>query len=873
MTEEIFEIRDFTTVSSFERLVRQLELTIQKWDLPSLKRKYLQITGNSETPLVITEQFSTDNTVYELSYIVSPESVDRRRRNKQSHTVDSSQTNDNKEEGQEASDEDFGHSVSTDPSVCFPPRCRKQQRYFGVDEYVCIEQISVNASSLDLLSALSLASPHMPCFVCSSAPTGQQLFTGTLLCPSSGAAGCPPGRLISYVMDFVSTFSCLNLRSLAELFSAKSQVPLTLMQPHLSNAVQFTYLLDSLAEPPSNEQPQGEDVLELSTCTVSAVTCAHLSVVWPLFPHLSLTDCSLYSDLQSTAAPVWSLRLVMPPAQKLFCAVADRLRRTATMVAEARQLHNKEAVREWLKREIPPGNVPTEEELAVWAGDCFTTTDTTESDDNGEDGTDESAVGSLKGCPHSSLLCALVDMCVVVGSFRGFVMLWEKSVQTLRYCWDSNTAIPNMMEDRMDGPMSQPYWGHCVLHQKLHALNTCIHEKNRRNNTKSENGVDGRGRRKAEWRRMVGEGGEWKLPKPTHKEEKLDGKKPDTVVLEPILPLVPPYTEDDVEIMRETLNCYATAEEKQQVLYQPLLYMLRQFQEANETASYEIFQQWWQHHFGPSQHLLSVLSQILHPAVPRQRCWDMATVLPIGDNREWMLSPDLMGEMALHYIENISGTEFMEQLLTCQVQHSLREMILWSKALNCTVVQEKVALLLTAVDVMVKTCGRSEGKFGKGFKMDRLWDGHTTTVRVEMWNVINQIEDLESLLQRAELLQHNLGHLGLVGRLLKHSGDQEAPTPLVLTVEERKAVARVAAQLCSQRNQECERPLDLNCKGEGQQLPWPPYASEYVLYFDGGGNDIAEHDGGSGILFPHRMYVCVQPEHSVFAYCLSDSIS
>lgn len=686
--EGVFEIRDFTTVSSFERLVHQISQAIKRW-----AQNLQQQTGAAPAPLTADAgegpqnlhlEFKHADLEYELLFQhapVEPPGV------KPVGTAGL----------QAATQERLGLHT-------FPSRAHRLQRWFGVQHFVVL---SVRDQSIDLdsartmLSALVLASksvaipgvPALSCFVPVDR-SRRRRFVGELL-------GKDGGRVV-YTTDFSDTveLSLEHLSGLLEYFFTKLEVDPDAPGQSLAIGARFTYLADAF-DPVSFEDSKGHQELrqlraaaQLHESGAAALAAAaeasggsasgsvataagaqqskaagdgaapaqdkdpiesiHLYCLWPSFRRHSFTDNASFTELEPGHAPFWKLRVLrtdkpsLPRVQRLrnlldFRKEASTVRSAEHCVQPQMPKTALASISYAIQESLESILLPTTGEMMELAAACMACAVA----GSGDSSADAPAMLSpLRGASSSTRLACLAALAADMRCFKGSVMLWCQVLTQMRRQWDELEAPPAGASPprthRLEGSSvrSEVFSGSaCRIQQKLEMLQCSI-----------------------EARRSPLQPAE---PTATSLRLQATGE----ALLDP--QLLPPalLTEDMVLQRRLVAAGIPDPSDRAELLGgRELRSDASAFKAANPKAGLEDFLVWRSKVLGLSQDSLPQEWLVRH--------WDEASPKPAAQQQSGapLFDAEREAEMALHYLENIEGTPLLIQLFRVLLAATLEEL-------------------------------------------------------------------------------------------------------------------------------------------------------------------------------------------------------
>lgn len=680
--EGVFEIRDFTAASSFERLTHQISLAIKRWAETLRKRNCVgagMVPGDDGGQRILLEGFDHADFRYELQF-------------------------------QFVKAESSGASSSAPSSVdaperlglhTFPTRVNRLQRWFGVQHFVVlgVRDQSVDLDSArTLLSALVLATrsavlaPGLPPLACFVTVDGgrRRRFLGELTCG---------GFRTIYTTDLTNTVepNLEHLTGLLEFFWLKLAADPQDPGQSLSIGARFTYFADAfeplvssrggtgwirgrLEEEQEDEKEEEKDEEEDGTRVAAEqdpVESVQLHCLWPSFPRGAFVDNDVYSELDPRTAPYWKLRVLrrdtaVPP-------LTQRLKNLLDFRKEARTVQSAEhsvlpqmpktalaslsyAIQESLESIL----LPTTGEMMDLTAECLgypivqplrplpsspsaslVPRGHCNSHRRTPCGTQPTlvsaqiqplALASLRGAASRSRLQRIAEIGADMKCFKGAVMLWCQVITQMRRQWDELEAPAEgaLSPETRRVPASGVRTEHfdmaslCLIQQKFEMLQRSI---------------------------------EARLNRTAPVAAPPCSEKP---VLSPVL--VPPalMTEDMV------LQCDLAASGMSDPADRAELFGGRElrsdvaaFKAAKPQATFSDFLEWREKE--------EALNSDIFPPGWVEHCWHEATARPASEQAQ-LFEPEKEAEMALHYLENIDGSHLLLQLFRVVLRSTLEEL-------------------------------------------------------------------------------------------------------------------------------------------------------------------------------------------------------
>lgn len=664
--EGVFEIRDYTTASSFERIVHQVALAAKKWTA-TLK------TGAGTIGLdggqLMREEFEHLTFTYELFFQIVPQpDLGLGRVGDGSNST-----------GSRCPTTGAGSSAAQPKGVMseklglhtFPTRAHRLHRWFGVHHFVTLsvrDQVLDPDSARTLLSALVLAiqgisqslSPPLACFVPVEAGRRRRYF-GEMV-----ASGC---RNI-FVTDLRSRVDpgLEHLSGLLDFFWNKVGIGPDEPGNNLTIGARFTFAADTF-EPV--EDPAGAMAPELPKPTVNGdgdvqeplhdtfvsrdpVHALHLFCLWPNFPRGSFVDNAVYSELEPNSAPFWKLRVL--PSDEAPLPLTQRLRTLLEFRKEAKTVRSAElsvqpqmpkttlaSLSYVIQESLESILLPTVSEMLALTAECIQRPISM----GGEDHDDISkALAPLGGAARGSRLARLAELSAGMRCFKGAVMLWSQVLTQMRKQWDDldlhpmDAASPPTYRVPAGGVRVErfsPAW--CLAQQKFEMLQRSIE------------------------RRRTGVMHTTAPPSATGLQTEAAGED----ILNPRLVLPALATEDMLAqhaVILSSIDCPA---EKAEFHGRELRSDVAAFKATNPSAGLCDFLAW--------RDQVQGLGTSLFPAEWLETIWQQVEALPAAEQQAVLFEPEREAEMALHYLENIEGTQLLLQIFRTQLRSTLEELV------------------------------------------------------------------------------------------------------------------------------------------------------------------------------------------------------
>ncbi|XP_022111820.1 rab3 GTPase-activating protein catalytic subunit-like [Acanthaster planci] len=534
---EVFEITDFTTASEWERFIARLEQIIHDWKLTTYVRGPPLKKG--EFSAGEWEEQSESINFATVCFTVTEHRL------KQAAPAEGTQ----QEESEDALPQAMEDMLLMEND--FPPRAHCICRWYGLRHFVVLTPVANSDAVLSeskinlLLSSMAIAVNNTNCLLPIFAQIQQKwrrMYTG--ICEA-------PGVRTTFDMVHLkrTPHQYSHMEGLLNIFKSKLATPISPFPP-VKASIRFTYVLHDWTQyawslqPPDMDSPLGDEVgypgfKALPFGAVEdPISELHLSATWPSQAENTIVDNDVYSDLDPSQAPQWSVRLRL--TEKPQCLLGEYLSAFAELVHNrdsTDQLLGKpafddnddetsEQISQALQRLTDPGRVhlPTlssvvsrartrirsrqrqveapiavdilNELLVHLFPDAANQDEASEGDEEGEKDDPTEAMNvqpevkewyrHFKSGPEDSITYKLaVAMCVVNhshGGLKAVAHLWQEFVLEMRYRWENMYLIPGLAS-------GNPNMGCCLLHQKLQMLNCCISRKKAREERQSMSGT------------------------------------------------------------------------------------------------------------------------------------------------------------------------------------------------------------------------------------------------------------------------------------------------------------------------------------------------------------------------------------------------
>lgn len=669
--EGVFEIRDFTTASSFERIAHQITLAAKKW-------AGLLKTSPIEEGQLMREEFAHMDFRYELLFQLLP---------------------------QDAVAAALPAPKGSPPDRLglhsFPTRAHRLQRWFGVHHFAIV---SVRGQEIDLdsartvLSALVLAvqsvSPSLAqplsCFVPVDGGRRRR-YLGELL---SG------GRRTLYSTDLATSVqpNLEHLEGLLEFFQLKLGAIPEDQSQSLMIGVRFTYLCDAFdrlawaeSGPPQLQAPaaagaaaagEGPTAAAPAPASVAAVAAEQLPTegaaldrdetdpvdsvqlhcLWPSFPQGSFVDTAVFSELDPRSAPYWKIRVLRTdsgplPLSRLLRTLLD-FRKEARAVRSAEHSVQPQlpktalaslshAIQESLESIL----LPTPGEMQEFAEACLSCPVAAPALEHV--GAELRRMGGmrlarLRGGLRGTCLAKFAELASRMRCFKGSVVLWCQVLLHMRQQWEA--GAPSLGGQRSEpsprthrcgarGVRSEFFDASCCLvQQKFEML-----------------------QRSVETRRSG-------LPlapaAPTPAEMRIQATGAAMVSPQLLRPAL--MTEDMVVQQDMAAASIPDPAERAELHIREVQSDAAAFKAANPQAELADFLAW--------RTQVEGLSLQPFPEAWLDRIWRDTPARPAAEQSTALFEPEREAEMALHYLENIDGTQLLLQIFRVQLRATLEEL-------------------------------------------------------------------------------------------------------------------------------------------------------------------------------------------------------
>ncbi|CAE7375428.1 rab3gap1 [Symbiodinium natans] len=469
----VFEIRDFTNASAFERLSHQISLAAKRW---AAALKDAQV-GSNEDVLQMKESFDHANFRYYSQ------------RGLVTTAVYCTLQNVKKRNG--CRYELFFHLAPMGTAEkkdrlglhAFPTRAHRVQRWFGVRHFVFV---SLHNHNIDIDSARTMLGAAALAVRSASFPLPLSCFV-----PIDGGRRRVLGELLDsrcrvlYTTDLQHTVSGTfdNLTGLADFFWQKMEASPQDPQNTLMVGARFTYSADTFDPLPLEGELNaraGDDPVE---------SCK-LHCLWPSFPFGAFGDDSNFSELDARAAPFWKLRVLRKDSTAL--PLTGRLRILLDFRKEAQTVRSAEhslqpsvpktamaSLTATIQESLESILLPTGGEMLQMVESCMSCP---VFHDNPVPLSPLRK--AVQGARAGDRLSRLAEYSSTMRCFKGSVMLWCGILARMRSQWDALEAPegPQAPTHRVNARGTRTEFfdlGVCLVQQKLELLQRSISEQRR----------------------------------------------------------------------------------------------------------------------------------------------------------------------------------------------------------------------------------------------------------------------------------------------------------------------------------------------------------------------------------------------------------
>lgn len=629
IAEGVFEIRDFTAASAFERMAHRMTLGIKAWAVALSSRPTHRV------------EFDLGEFKYELNFNNLPRALDPWH-----------------QEGEVR--ERLGmHS--------FPARAHRLQRWFGVQHSALAivrtsrgKQVLLDLDGARLvLSALVLASkatsfgkdsdlspPPLACFVTVDGGkrrrhVGETVHDGWRTLFTTDAVGRVDAQLS-------------HLDGLAAFFWRK--VGADPEDPRLSLLIgaRFTYVADAFESFVYNDAAGPPDTKELDVdaalaealdgivrAEVDPVECMQLHCQWPAFPCGAFDDNAVHSELDPRNAPFWKLRVMQ--AENLYLPQTSRLR---TLLEFQREAGTVRSAEHSLQPQMPKTTLgslscalqdsfesillPTAGQVLDLTNDCMAYPVCVRPD--------STEFGKLRGAARGSRLARLAEISAGMKCFKGVLLLWCHVLAKMRKQLDelerpdSSIPSPQTLRDEAGGARTELFDpSFCLLQQKFDMLQKCIEVT-----TQDRRDVSPR-----------------QLP--------VQGVRP---LVAPRL-LQPALLTADLVMQRELAAAGMDATERAELHVREVRSDIAAFKAANPDSGSDDFRAWRTEVEGCSLPL---------PQEWLDRIWTETAAQPALEQQQLLFEPEREAEMAMDYLEHVEGLPLLAQLFRALLRLTLEEL-------------------------------------------------------------------------------------------------------------------------------------------------------------------------------------------------------
>eukprot|EP00933_Yihiella_yeosuensis_P017711 TRINITY_DN14758_c0_g1_i2.p1 TRINITY_DN14758_c0_g1~~TRINITY_DN14758_c0_g1_i2.p1 ORF type:complete len:911 (+),score=172.86 TRINITY_DN14758_c0_g1_i2:117-2735(+) len=649
--EGVFEIRDFTTASSFERISHEISLAVKRW-ADALKNA--EAKGEDEDGVLMRDGFEHNEFRYDLLFQIVRSGI---------HPVVNSKVGAGKENR-------LGVHA-------FPTVAHKLQRWFGVRHHLLISVPGQNVgidSARTVLSAAALAvrsagrdfTQPLSCFV--PVDGGRRRFLGELLESRS--------RVI-YTTDLKHRVSSSleHLTGLAAFFWQKMEANPKDPNHTLMVGTRFTYSADHF-DPLLRAKKQIQSATSCATGGYSAVgkssalqeverrapganehdpvESVKLHCLWPSFPLGSFVDDASFSELDPRHAPYWKVRVLLEdniplPLSKRLQALLEFRNEARTVLSAEHSMQPQmpktafagltSAIQESLESIL----LPTPDEMFAFTEECMSYPVVPEDSLQVPHG----SLDAFQAARSGDRLTRLAQLGSTMRCFKGTVMLWCNILARMRSQWDAlerpgpGSASPPTRRISARGVRAELFDNSvCLVQQKMEILQRSVEECRRALAASSPS-----------------------LSSPLEVVGTCKGGKPlyAPPLLQPAL-----LTEDVVVQLDMAAINIVDSSDRAELHGKELRSDFAAFKDANPTATFEDLKAWRAHILG--------LSLDPFPEEWLQQLWNDAEPRPVKDQQAKLFEPTREAEMALHFLENVEGTQFLLQLFRVLLRSTLEEL-------------------------------------------------------------------------------------------------------------------------------------------------------------------------------------------------------
>lgn len=843
-SEDIFEIRDFTTASSFERIAHQISLAAKKW------AALLRNAGHEDQHL--REEFNHMGFKYEVLFQIVQ------------HTDKS------------------GSSADRLGLHTFPTRAHRLQRWFGVQHFLVVsvfnQDIDVDSArtvlSASVLAAESVSpafSPPLSCFVPVDGGRRRR-YLGELI---------SAGSRVSLTVDQRTAVdpSLEHLEGLQTFFWRKMEADAAEHGRLLMMGARFTYLADrfdfpevlsgstrQLADSPVQKrraagpgdggqagtaagdgpesQPKSGGIVDLEQ--VDPVESVQLHCLWPSFPRDSFVDNAVYSELDPRIAPYWKIRLLRTEAGEAPLPLTRGLQNLLEFRNEAKSVRSAEqsmqtqlpktalaslsfAIQESLESIL----LPTEAEMREFVLECMSSPIAKpKAASAAAQGPDLSA---LRGARGGTRMAVFAELSSRLRCFKAAVMLWCQVLIRMRRQWDDleppppSASSPETRCVSARGLRTEHFdTAHCLVQQKFEMFQRSL-----------ETQVAGDLRPTAA------------AAAPTELQLEATGAP----LLSPLLLRPALLTEDMVIQLDMATASILEPAERAELHSKELRSDMAALKAANPDAGLPDFVAW--------RSKVSGLSLQAFPMEWLEEQWRSVAPQAASEQTQSLFEPMREAEMALHYLENMEGTQLLLQVFRTRLCSTLEE-------LSGSIGESSPPLLRVLRDRAVAACRSAIS--GSGSSIGAGDDGEGRAEGVAEYAesdpaaaVVSEVDDFphEDNLQAAVAAVEALeGAVRLVASLRA-----KLPGPGLELVEELLTEGEASVTSHPQRHVIEELFARSRALGQSHGRETPdsrgvfeslPLAKEFVLQVQGAGDGAGS---GKALATTKRMYAEIRSRH------------
>ncbi|CAE8629075.1 unnamed protein product [Polarella glacialis] len=638
--EGVFEIRDFTTASSFERISHQISLAAKRW-FSALNAAEAQTSGDEG--LLRREGFDHMEFRYELLFQIVQ------------------QTQQLVPTGASPKEDRLGLHA-------FPTRAHRLQRMFGVRHFLIVSVRNQNIdidSARTVLGAAALAvrscvqsceRPPLSVFV--PVDGGRKRYLGELL---------RGGNRVLYSTDLQTSVNPAleHLAGLSDFFYKKMEIKPLDPSHTLMVGARFTYSADffeplaswrHVAQIAERKDADMNGTDQGAGVEVDPVESVKLHCLWPSFPLGSFVDDASFSELDPRAAPYWKVRVLR--RDKTPLPLSQRLRALLDFRKEAQTVRSAEhsmqpqmpktalesltaAIQESLESIL----LPTPHEMMLLTEECMNFPIV-------PDGEATSFLGPLKGARLRDRLTRLAELGATLRCFKGTVVLWCNVLSRMRSQWDAlekpgpGSASPPTRRVGARGVRAELFDGSvCLVQQKMELLQRSVEECRSRLAS------------------LPTPSSSSSAPPPAQLRSSSTGES----LRVPIL-LSPALLTEDVVVQRDTAaeSINDLAERADSLHGRELRSDIAAFKDANPGAGLEDFLAYRED--------FEKLSLQPLPKDWLDGLWATVEARSAAEQQAKLFEPEREAEMALHYMENIEGTQLLLQLFRVLLRSTLQEL-------------------------------------------------------------------------------------------------------------------------------------------------------------------------------------------------------